>query len=797
MTRKKYNTCLTILLSILCLYVSVPTNSTFARETIHESEVVTRWNAHWIGPSTASQYDYGVHLFRKKFSLVDKPNRFIIHVSGDQRYTLFVNSQCINRGPAAGSPLRWNYDTIDIAPYLQVGENVITVQVVNYGQWTPGAQMTVSTSFIMQGDGETEEVVNTNKSWKTKKNKAYAPSLEHMAVIDIEPADQIYGALYPWGWQLIDYDDSHWEAAAVQERGMSYGTGTEYIRALQPRNIPMPELKAEKPLHVRRTSGITMNGIFLENGPITIPSFTKTSLLLDQTYLTNAFIEVILSGGKQGSLSIAYAEALYDTEGNKGNRNEIDGKKLLGVKDIIYPDGGKHRSYSPLNFKTFRYIQLEIETKEQPLIIEQLDCTFVGYPFQELGRFESSNPVLSTIWKTGWRTARLCAVDLYYDCPYYERMQYTGDTRIQSLISLYVSGDDRLMRKAIIDLASSLVPEGLLQSRYPAQRIQIIPPFSLYWINMLHDYWMHRPDENFVKTYLPIAQQIMRWYTERVDPATGMLGPMPHWNFVDWPTEWPWSAERPSGGVPPGGLEGGSSILSLQFAYTLKDAIDLMSYFGENATAKEYQLLHNRINHAVLTQCYDPHRQLLADDIKKSSYSQHANIMGILADAIPKKEQADVLLRLDSDTSLIQATLFYRFYLIRAMKKAGLANGYVDQLQLWKDMLDLGLTTFAERPEPSRSDCHAWSASPNYDFLATICGVEPDSPGFKTVKISPNLGSLKFIEAEIPHPSGIIKLYLKKEIDKLTGEITLPNGVSGTYGYKGKSMKLTAGTNKI
>ena len=35
-------------------------------------------------------------------------------------------------------------------------------------------------------------------------------------------------------------------------------------------------------------------------------------------------------------------------------------------------------------------------------------------------------------------------------------------------------------------------------------------------------------------------------------------------------------------------------------------------------------------------------------------------------------------------------------------------------------MLQLGLTTWAEKPEPTRSDSHAWSAHPNYGLLATI-----------------------------------------------------------------------------
>jgi hypothetical protein len=52
-------------------------------------------------------------------------------------------------------------------------------------------------------------------------------------------------------------------------------------------------------------------------------------------------------------------------------------------------------------------------------------------------------------------------------------------------------------------------------------------------------------------------------------------------------------------------------------------------------------------------------------------------------------------------------------------------------------MLDNGLTTFAETPEPTRSDCHAWSAHPLYHFFASILGIRPVEPGCSQISIRP------------------------------------------------------------
>jgi hypothetical protein len=147
------------------------------------------------------------------------------------------------------------------------------------------------------------------------------------------------------------------------------------------------------------------------------------------------------------------------------------------------------------------------------------------------------------------------------------------------------------------------------------------------------------------------------------------------------------------------------------------------------------------------------------------------------------------------DRSLIQPTMYFRFYLTQALKKTGQADFYLETLGLWNDMLNKGLTTFAENPDPARSDCHAWSASPNYDFLATVAGIRPGTPGFKSVEIEPALGKLNYIKGEMPHPAGTISFNLKRTGSKgINGEIVLPEGVTGRFIWNGKLLPLIGKT---
>ena len=421
------------------------------------------------------------------------------------------------------------------------------------------------------------------------------------------------------------------------------------------------------------------------------------------------------------------------------------------------------------------------------MVIEDLYGIYTGYPFVQKAAFSSNDTSLNEIWKTGWHTARLCAGETYFDCPYYEQLQYEGDTRIQSLISLYNTGDNRLMRKAINDFFISRVPEGLTQGRYPSNRLQVIPTFSLFWVSMLHDYWMHCDDDQFLKQYLDAAEIVLKWFENRIDPEYGMLGPLKWWNFTDWNPAFP-------NGTPDGATEGHSSVVSLQFANTLQQAAAMFKYYGRNETADRFVKLAGQLAANTYRHCFNLGKMEMANTPQQKTFSQHAGIMGILAGAIPMNQEKQVLEKVLYDSTLSQATFYYRFYLTRAMIKAGLGSLYYSQLTPWRDMLKTGLTTFAEQPDPTRSDCHAWSASPDYDFLATICGIVPDAPGFKKVLIRPQPGELKEVRGLMPVPAGMVEISFKRTGKSgITGEVTLPQNISGRLVWGGKEIKLTGG----
>jgi hypothetical protein len=751
----------------------------------------TPWSARWIAHPEAPPTGAGVFHFRKTLDLAARPARFLVRVSADNRYRLYVNGISVSVGPARSDIMHWRYETVDLAPYLRMGTNVVGATVWNWGDLRPGAQISRRTAFLVQSNSPAEAAIDSGPSWKVHWNRGYGFARVQSDLIGYyaaAPGESVDASLHPWGWELAGYDDSHWPAAI--QAGATLPTGAHpYGEAsdwqLTARAIPPMEERPVRFAEVRRAEGIVAPASFLKGkGPLLIPANRKISLLLDQRELTMGYPVIVASGGRGATATFTFAEGLYDAKGHKGNRDDIAGKRIEGIRDRIAFDGGDGRRFQSLWLRTWRYVQVDIETRDQPLRLDDLHAIFTAYPFRQRAAFSSDQPWIGQIWDIDWRVFRLSAFETFWDTPYYEQFQYVGDSRIEALVSLYNAGDDRLMRNAIEQFEASRIPDGITASRYPSAMPQYIPPFSLWWAAMVHDHWMYRRDAEFARRFLPGIRGVIAWYERQLD-ETGQLGPMRWWNFVDW------TFKR---GVPPGAEDGHSTAISLQLAYVLRLTADLEASIGDPAEAERNRALSDRINAAVRAQSWDASRGLFADTPDRREFSQQTNALAILSGAAA--DPRAVAERMLADRNLTPASYYFRFYVDEALYRSGLADLYLGQLEPWREMLRLGLTTTLEEPEPSRSDSHAWSAHPNYHLLATLLGIRPAEPGFRSVTIAPALGTLKSASGRMPTPEGdIVVSFRRRGAAGLEGRITLPANSSGTFIWNGQASPLKPGEN--
>jgi len=756
------------------------------------------WNAYWIAAPDETGTEYGVYYFRKSIDLTAKPSNFIVKVSADNRYKLFVNGTLVSLGPARGDTYYWNYETVDIAPYLIAGKNTVAVIVWNEAGYRPEAQVSLRTGFILQGNSANEEILNTNNTWKCIRNKAYRPltGIGYPTYYVAGPGEIVDMGKSVKGWMNTGFDDSAWPNAAALDRGKPKGMADAFGWMLVPSPIPQMELTTQRIPVLRKADGVIVPDSFpVAKTSITIPANTTATLLLDQTYLTSAYVTFNFSNGKNAGISLGYTEALFTSLAHyrtkKGNRNDVDGKIFAGRKDSLISDGTANQTFTTLYWRTFRYIRLRVQTKDEPLIIDDIYGTFTGYPFRFNAKLQTGNPEMRKMLDIGWRTARLDAMETYMDCPYYEQLQYIGDTRIQALISYYNSGDDRLARNAINLMDHSRIAEGLTLSRHPSYSPQIISTFSLWYIGVLHDYWMYRPDSNFVKGKLPGERAVLDFFGKYQQPD-GSLKDTPYWTFVDWVTSKGWES-----GMPPKGAKGNSAIMDLQLLWAYQLAAQMESKMGLPDFANLYRKKATQLKQTIQNKYWDPVKKLYADTEDKDLFSQHANSLAILTGMIKGADAAALGKKILADTSLTQCSIYFKYYMHQALIKAGLGNDYMNWLDVWRANIKMGLTTWAEISdlENNRSDCHAWGASPNIEFFRTILGIDSYAPGFSKIKIEPHLGGLKNAGGGIPHPNGNVSVKYNKAPKYWDININLPKKTSGIFVWKGKTYLLYPGGN--
>jgi hypothetical protein len=799
---------LAVLFAVLFLAVASHAQTSRPADPPHHE-----WQAGWITHPTSPLREPLVLHFRRSFDLVSVPATYIVRVSADNRFILYVNGKRMGDGPARGDLTHWRYERFDLAPLLRAGTNVVTATVWNWGVYAPVAQFTDRTAFLLESVATGEASISTGlgtgekgkpETWQVEIDPGHTPlgrdTVTYKDYFASGPGEQIDAAESDWQSNSTTAGGAAWVTAASPMRdaifaGVNKAHSADAVGdnpwGLVPDELPPMEYDATPAGEVVRADTPELRAF--PAAPVTVPANAHVHILLDRKTLTTGYPDLKVSGGKGAHIILTYSEALYDKDLHKGDRDAVDDRKALGLTDSFLPDGGQARSFVPLWWRTWRYLDLDIQTGDQPLQLDSLTAEFTAYPFKMRAAFKTDDPDLPKIWDISWRTARLDAHETYMDTPYYEQLQYIGDTRIQALISYAMTNDDRLGRQALEAFNDSRIPDGITRSRYPSNLPQSIPTFSQLWVGMLHDYWMYRPDAALVRAMVPDTRTVFEWYG-RYEQPDGLLQETPWWSFIDW---------VPTGEIPTYDAQGESCVTTLEYLGALNDAADLEGAYGDPMLATRYKTRSAHVRSGIYDKCWSASRGLLADTPAQKGFSQQANILGSLYDVIPKDKQQDVLRKMVSiypgttPDGVLSASYYFRFYLARALDHAGIADEYLNSIGPWRQLLPLHFSTWPEIPGNTRSDSHAWSAHPIYDFMTLVAGIEPASPGFSTVRVAPHLGPLPSVTATYPHPQGDIQVEFHRQGAGLAGSVTLPGSLTGIFVFHGKTTPLHAGMNQI
>lgn len=723
--------------------------------------------------------------FRCDFSLAEAAT-MTLDITACSRYRLWVNGQPVHSGPCRGDVYRQYYDTINISKHLLIGDNTLAVQVLLCdtnaveSMFLPQSSLTAIMGratrhrLAIEGNavnarGEVLATVTTGVAkWKVK--------LEDTTVLTSVSSTENLGAVQ----ESFDFRNTcaHWKTASTEawpdvellraagQKHWFENFGVQPHYPLRPRQIPLLK-ETVTAFPAAKNPQLTPMGI-------RIPANSTQTIRLERDAHTNAHPQFPFSGGKGAQVTISYAEIE-----NPGDYYRIEDKLVLDGSDL---------TYEPFWYRTFRYITITVQASAEDVVLYPPVVIETGYPLDVQAVIRSSDPKVEALWDICVRTLRNCMYETYMDCPFYEQLQYIMDTRLQVLFTYCVSNDLKLVKKALEDFHHSLRPDGLIQGRYPSAYTQIISTFSLHYIIMLEEYLRQTGDIATVKRYRSDVDSILEYYDRHIGEMD-LVEHLGYWQFVDWQKAW-----ETSGGVPTAALTGPSTIINLMYGYALLRGADLNEVTGRPGVAQEYRVRQQKIAERIQALCWDENRRLYREGPATQQFSQHAQAWAILNGMVSKETAANMLSHTLEDEDMIMASFAASYEVFRAFEWAGIYEKTETMMQRWHDLVDAGCTTCPETPEDARSQCHAWSALPIFEYVRTIAGIRAAQSNWETVEIKPNLMGLPDLNGTVPTPKGNISFRYTGN----TYEISLPDGMEAVFiSPDGSCHSLSAGTNRI
>ena len=219
---------------------------------------------------------------------------------------------------------------------------------------------------------------------------------------------------------------------------------------------------------------------------------------------------------------------------------------------------------------------------------------------------------------------------------------------------------------------------------------------------------------------------------------------------------------------------------------------------GDVTLAAHWRARAERLKAAIRKTFWCADKALFASDVGKTAFSEHSQCLALLADIVTGEDAARCFKALVETPDLARGTIYYKHYLFTTFFRFRRPDLFFANLGFWKDCLGWNLSTILEVPNiNSRSDCHGWGAHPLWHLHTGVAGVRSAAPFYAKVLVEPQPAHLKCIRSVTPTPKGDVKLDLSFDGGKVSGTVTLPDGLPGVFRWNGADQPLLSGRNAI
>ena len=465
------------------------------------------------------------------------------------------------------------------------------------------------------------------------------------------------------------------------------------------------------------------------------------------------------AGGAKGvPLHITFGESVMEALSTIGYKNAVNDHS---VRDFTVDT--TVLSTQHFGNTGFRFVRLEALECDINFSCIQAFCEMDDLPY--IGEFECDDERLNEIWRVGAYTMNLNMQEYIWDGIKRDRLVWAGDINPEIHTIASVFGNVDIVNRSL-DLLRDFTP--------PDKWMNTIVSYTMWWIINHRDWYMYTGNLEYLsqqKDYLfKVAENIMNLLDENNEYEPSIHSYI-DWSAKDKPQEW-------------AGLRA-VTVMSLEAAADIANAL------GEKALAEKYIARKNQIAHYKLED-YEKIKQITA--------------ICSLAGLVDLDYGADII---EKDGANGFST-FMGYYAIQVLAKTDRMDKALDIIrQYWGGMLDMGATTFWEDfdiewtknaspitevvPEGKKdihgdfgkycytqfrhSLCHGWASGPTAFMSQYVLGIFPAEPGFKKVKISPQLGNLKWAKGKFPTPYGVISVEHKVGDNGVVTEFDLPSEI--------------------
>ncbi len=645
------------------------------------------------------------HMLVRKTMHVQKAriDKAWIDISADDYYKLYINGKFVSQGPAQSDHLHYYYNHLDIAEYLAPGENVIAVHVYyqglvnrayNSGDYRQGliAEIHVNGELASQ----------TDAGWKYRLAEEFEGGEPYGYQTQFpEHIDERRSA---GKWREPGFEDQAWSFVEAVD-------AADYSFVLQ----PTPNLS----VYMRK--------------PDRIEKLGEGRFLIDFGQEITGQFTMRAQGIAGETMEIRCGEELADSG---------PGVKYALRCNCVYRDfwtlSGGPDALEFYDYKAFRYV--EVIGREEAVVPDSFAAIVRHYPFDdESCQFRSDNQRLNQIFDICKNGVKYGSQEHFVDCPTREKGQYLGDNTIVGHSHMLLSGDLRLVKKAISQFAlSSSVCPGLM-AVVPGNLMQEIADFSLQWPMQLMTYYRQSGDWRFLQEMFPYAVGILRYF-KKYDRGDGLLHKVKEkWNLVDWPEElrddYDFPLTRPVG-------PGCHNVINALYYGCLKTVREIGEILGETTPEAEME----RTRDSFVRVFFRQKTQLFADAEGSSHHSLHANILPLLFGLTPEGavDAAVALIR----EKRLHCGVYTSYFLLKALAKAKEYDLIYDLMtsedtRSWANMIKEGATTCFEAwgkdQKWNTSLCHPWASAPIPLLIEDIIGLRPAKPGWDEIGFEPHL----------------------------------------------------------